>query len=155
MNHLIHQWNLWKFRRHRRAIKKTFADKDKLLREKGSSNPYAAAEVQYDEYLESRDINEWIDAYRSDYLIDQAIELDVETPPVSDDSEFRTWTDDGEHCYLSRKGRDLLQDLINKKKDRDSEDWARFSRTFVPIISSIAGLIGVITGLVAVFRHAK
>jgi hypothetical protein len=57
--------------------------------------------------------------------------------------------------YLNRKVRDLVQDLTNKKKDRNLEDWARFGRVFVPIITSIGGVNGIITGLVAVLQHKK
>jgi hypothetical protein len=154
MSYLLHKWNLRKLQRKRRAIKQTFEDTKRLLK-KGSLDPYADAELQADEFYESEAIDEWIEAFRSSYLIDQAIELDVETPPVSDDSEFWKYTDDHENWYLNRKGRDLVQDLINKKKDRDSEGWARFSRIFVPIITTIAGLLGIITGLVAVIQHKK
>lgn len=155
MTYLIHRWKLWQLQQKRRALKQKFAEKEKALREKGSNNPYAASELQADEYYESKAMEEWIDSFRSSYLIDQAIDLDVETPTVSDGSEFWQFTDDGEHWYLNRKGRDLVQDLINKKKDRNSEDLARFGRVFVPIITSIGGVIGIITGLVAVLQHKK
>jgi hypothetical protein len=151
MTLISHRWNLWRLQQKRQAIRKQFAEKAKALREKGSTNPYAAAELQADEYFESEMMEEWINAFRSSYLVDQAIECDVEIPPVSD--EFWQFTDDHQNWYLNRKGRDLLQKLVSEKKDRNSEDWARFSRIFVPIITAVAGLIGVIIGLIAVLHH--
>lgn len=152
---ILHRFRLWQLKRRRKQLQEKYAKKRKELLAYGSKNPTAALELQADEYYENQNTDEWIDAFRSSYLIEQAIDLDVETPPVTDDSEFWQYTDDHENWYLSRKGRDLVQDLINKKKDKDSEDWARFARIWVPIIAGIAGLIGTITGLVAVAYHTK
>jgi len=133
-------------------MKKKFAEREKALREQGSADPYAAAELQADQYYESKGMDEWIDACRSSYLIDQAIDRDVETPAVSDDSEFWQFTEDHDHWYLNRKGRDLVQDLINKKKDQDSADWARWGKLWLPIITAFAALCGAATGVILALK---
>jgi hypothetical protein len=155
MSYISHKYRLWQLKRDWRKSQRAFAKRFEALEKDKSPNPYAGAELQAEEHYDDEMFAEAIETARSRYLLDQAIELDIEVVYPSDDNELWKWNDNAEHHILNRKGRDLMQDLINKKKDKNSEDWARFSKIFVPIIAAIAGLIGTITGLVAVLQHKK
>jgi hypothetical protein len=53
------------------------------------------------------------------------------------------------------KGRALLRELIHREKERRFEATARWIKLFTPLVAAVVGIIGAITGLVAVLRHAK
>jgi hypothetical protein len=152
MFYLTHKWKLWMLQRKRRRIQKSFAAKFELLNKNQKAGPYDAAELQADEYYENQNMDEWIDAFRSSYLIDQAIECDVETPPVSDASEFWQYTDDRENWYLNRKGRDLVQELINKKKALTSANWERQVKNWATILGALAAFCGAATGVILALK---
>jgi len=57
--------------------------------------------------------------------------------------------------YLSTKGRSILRRLIHEEKERRFENAARWVKLLAPLIASIAGILGIITGLVAVLQHKK
>jgi hypothetical protein len=155
VSYLSHKFRLWQLKHQWHKSQKAFAKRFEALKRDKGTNPYAGAELQADEHDADEMFDEAIEMVRSRYLLDQAIELDVEVEYPKQNKELWKWNENAEHHILNQKGRNLVQDLINKQKDKNSEDWARFSKIFVPIISAIAGLIGTIIGLVAVMQHKK
>jgi len=86
-------------------------------------------------------------------FFEQATEHDVEIPQPSDHPDFWQHAQDGEYQFLSSKGRAAMREMIRTEKDRQFEDWAKYAKTFAPIIAALAGLLGVLTGLVSVLRN--
>jgi hypothetical protein len=155
MSYFKHKWRSWQFKRKRRAIQKCVAVKLEQLNAMRKPDPYDYAAIQSDEYYENQMLEEAMSAYRSSYLIDEALEYDVEIPSSQSREEFWQYTEDGEKWFLNRNGRDYLEDLVNKKKELRAAGWVRFAKVFVPIVGAAAALLGAITGFIVVLHHAR
>lgn len=86
-------------------------------------------------------------------IINEAEKLDVETPSYRSDSDLWTSSRYSGTVNLSPKGRSHLRKLIDEEKARRFEVKVRWIKLLVPLITALAGLIGVITGLVSVSRR--
>lgn len=151
MHRLTNWWTEQKLKERRWKMRKRFAERLEKIKDGTDKNPYAYPELQGDEYFEEQMMEEDRNGYLSHRLLLQADEYDVEVPPLSEKDLWR-YTDDGENCYLTLKGRDLMRDRVNQAKDRNSADWARRSKIWVPIITAVAALLGAATGLVLAFK---
>jgi hypothetical protein len=152
MSCLSDWWHFEKLKRRRREIRKEFAEQFEKLRKDKSKTSEDYNALQAEEYYEGKAMDEVVDTFLSDRLIEQATECDVEVPPYSENKELFQHTEDGERVYLNAKGRALMRDLIHKEQERNFEKWARWAKTFAPLIAAIAGLLGVLTGLVSVLK---
>jgi len=150
MSYASEWWNLRKFKRERRAIRKHFAKKLEQLKQDKTKSPYAYAELQSEEHFEWKLMDEAENVFRSDRILEQAIECDVEVP--SGDKELWQYTDDGERCYLSSKGRALMRDMIQKEQDRNFERWFRWVKALAPIVTAVAAFLGAATGCILAFK---
>ncbi|SRR5258708_2221601 len=99
---------------------------------------------------------------RIDWILDQRIrqkaqELDIAMPLVTQNEMWQRGED--QSLYLSPQGRFYLRKLIDEEKARRFEVWAKWVKLLTPIIlgflTALVGIIGAITGLVAVLRHTK
>jgi hypothetical protein len=99
------------------------------------------------------EVDNALNAFVSDRLIEEAREFDVETPKISDASALweKDWT--RQRYFLSATGRSTIRKLIDEEKARRFEVTTRWVKLLTPVIAACAGLIGVITGLVAVLRR--
>lgn len=149
---ISHWWNLRQFKRKRQAIRKDFARKSQRLAQDKTKNPYGYAELQADEYFEDKMLEEAVEGFLSNRLLEQAYDYDVEVPSPSKNKEWWQYTDDGEHCYLNAAGRAAMRDLIHKEQERNSEDWKRWAQILAPVIGALAALFGAATGLVLAFK---
>src|SRR5689334_18357350 len=97
-------------------------------------------------------VEEELDQLKTDQLRQLARKHDVPLPPrpSNRDEESDYW--DNGHNYrqwsLTRAGRVLVRDAIDKeeKRRRDRITW------WIPIISSLTGLFGVIVAILALFH---
>jgi hypothetical protein len=133
-------------------MRKDFAKQFAQLKKDNPRDADAYHALQADEYFEEKLMEEERNIYFSDRLLEQAPECDVEVPPLLE-KDLWQYTEDGERCFLSLKGRDLMRDRLNQAKDRNSADWARRSRIIVPIIGALIALLGTATGLVLAFKR--
>lgn len=145
-------WELRKLKQQRRELQKKFALKAKEYKQDKAKTHWDFAELEADEYYEGITLEETENAFRSNRLIQNAIEFDVEIPPTSE-KEFWQFTDDGENCYLNSKGRALVRDLVHKEQERAFEEWAKWVKMLAPIIGALAALVGAATGLVLALKR--
>jgi|SRR6185437_11951497 len=145
MSSLSHWWNLRKLEKLRRETRKEYAKKAEGYRKDKNKTPADMHELDADEYFEGKMVDEAVNVFLSDRLLDQAAHYDIEIPQGE---ASWTYTDDGERRYLNARARAALRDLIHPAKTRSFEEWARW----IPFVMAIAGLIGVITGLVSVLK---
>jgi hypothetical protein len=145
MHSISHWWKLRKLQKLRRKTRQEYARKAEEYRSDKTKTSEDMQALSADEYFESKMIDEAVDLFLSDRLLDQATDYDVEIPHAED---FWAYTDDGTRRYLKAKARADLRELIHQAKARSFEEWARW----IPVVMALAGLIGVITGLVAVFK---
>ena len=151
MSYLSDWWNFRKLKRVRRELRKSYAEQFKQYRTDKSKTADDYNALQAEEYYEGQATEEAVNKFLSNRLLEQATEYDIETPPISEE-EFWQYTHDGEYYYLSVAGRALVRRLIHTERERSFEEWARWARTFAPIIAAIAGLVGVLIGLASVLK---
>lgn len=88
-------------------------------------------------------------SFHSQQLLRRARELRIPTPPVFNDgvlsSDYQRSGLDGHRYYLSLSGEQKVRAAIREEEKYRSERWTRR----IPYITALSGLIGTITGLVA------
>jgi hypothetical protein len=141
------RWSLWK-------IQRAFAkDHQKLVKEKASREEFEKLDAA--EYFEVRDVEREIDCQIGRHLFDVARSLDVEIPSRSD-SEMWTTRDDDMRVWLSSKGRAKVRKSVDEEKARRFEvktQWV--TRLILPLLGLLIGVLGAITGLIAVLHQKK
>ena len=90
----------------------------------------------------------------SDYLLKQAKALDLALPTRQEEDNWVPNEPLGGYT-LTPKARLALRHSIDAEKLRRYEFDTKWVKLWIPIISALTGLIGVITGLVAVLQHKK
>jgi hypothetical protein len=86
-------------------------------------------------------------------LAREARSLDVEMPG-RDQIDF--WVEDtvNQMNWLSAKGRTHVRKLVDEEKTRRFDVKTRWvTKLIIPLLAALIGVIGAITGLVAVLRH--
>lgn len=88
-------------------------------------------------------------SFHSRQLLGRARQLRVPTPPVFDGTELSADYErsglDGHRYYLSLAGEQKVRSAIREEEKYRSERWTRR----IPYLTALSGLIGTITGLVA------
>jgi hypothetical protein len=102
--------------------------------------------------LELRD--EEIEFEMSSRILLEAKELDVDIP---DPNDGKLWIPSRyEIPYLTSTGRAGLRKLIDEEKARRFEVKTRWVTKFIlPLVAALIGIIGALTGLVAILQHKK
>ena len=93
----------------------------------------------------------FLETYRAMLLLREARALDIEPPP--DTPEVGYWSTDNYYGdkLLTPKGRLFLRQLIDAENARRFEIKTMWvSKIILPIVASLVGIIGAITGLLAV-----
>jgi hypothetical protein len=142
-------------RRLHRKRRSIIAQAEKARAKAGESNDQALAnQIDADCYSACKHIDD-----RLDWVLDQAIrqeaqELDIAMPLVT---EREMWQrDEDQSLYLTSQGRFYLRRLIDQEKARRFEVktlWV--TKIILPLAGVLVGIIGALTGLVAVFQHWK
>lgn len=119
-------------------------------------NRIAATERQFMEAC--KEIDDRILWYLSYRLCNKAVALDIEAPPTDDKEMWglvkTAW---GEvKPALTPKGRHHLRKLIDAEKARRFEVRTLWVTKFwLPLLAALVGIIGALTGLMAVLQHKK
>jgi hypothetical protein len=99
-----------------------------------------------DEFHTMSEFQEEFDRHNSGRLWRQASELDLEMPQSNQEDMFR-YTDDGQHRYLSAKGRNHVRKLIDAEKALRFEIKTMWvTKIILPLLGVLIGLIGALTG---------
>jgi hypothetical protein len=124
----------------------------KLRSRKGSPDELTQLENEYSDAVIEADIE--IETFQSDELLRKARNIDARVPAF-DDKDFWVFATPYHRAYLNTTGRNLMRDRITEIKKRDFDDWAKWILLLTPFMAGLAGILGVITGLVAVLLHKK
>jgi hypothetical protein len=81
------------------------------------------------------------------HLLRQALKYDIDL--TDDPSIFQH----EEAHNLTIHGRSVIRRRVHEEKERRFEAVARWVKLFAPLIASLTGLLGIITGLVAVIHR--
>jgi hypothetical protein len=73
--------------------------------------------------------------------------------PAYEDTNFWVQSEGSPRLYLNTTGRDLVATRIAEIKKRNFDNWAKWVLLLAPLITGIGGILGIITGLVAVLRR--
>jgi hypothetical protein len=84
-------------------------------------------------------------------ILRDCLRYEIDLEPYLGDEYF--YPDKSHGSVLTLKGRSSLRKLIREEKQRRSEDLEKWIKLLVPIITGVAGLLGIITGLVAVLHR--
>jgi hypothetical protein len=91
-----------------------------------------------------------IEVYESGRITDLADKLDVELP---DEHEPDVWIlPPSIGTVLTTKGRALVRQRIYEEQTRRFELRVKWLKILAPVIAALAGLVGTITGLIAVLK---
>jgi hypothetical protein len=99
--------------------------------------------------VESVKAYEELERFYSDRVFTESLEFDIPTPARNDE---QMWTKDEKgHTQLTSKGRFELRKLIDAEKARRFDVTTLWIlKFFLPVVASLVGIIGALTGLVAV-----
>ena len=136
----------------RRKRDKDVASYEAQIRDARLKHDSALADRLRKEQFETRMSRELdIDYYESQRVTDAADRLDVELPPSDTTGEVWILEPPNGHL-LSSKGRALVRERIHEEKKRRFESNARWFKILAPLLAALAGVIGTITGLVAILK---
>jgi len=144
-------FRLRQLERTRRRIEKLYQP-DIAKAEEGKHPWIAVSGVLAKRDIDLGPVEDEINAEKSRRITREAEKLDLEIPPFSNESEYWERARYGDFIFLSGKGRQFLRELIQEQKSRRFEVKVRWIKLLMLLITAIAGLIGVITGLVSVLR---
>ena len=150
-------FEVWKLNRQLRRVQRVFAnDYKKLVKRKAPPEEFQKLDAS--EYFEVQEAEKALDWAVGNRLHREARSLDVEVPPYGDN---QMWFHDEENSRvwltsLTSKGRAHVRKLIDEEKARRFEVKTRWVTKFIlPFLAALIGLIGALTGLVAVLEHKK
>jgi len=107
--------------------------------------------LDYEEDEMLRERQQKVDFLESLRVTQVADALDVELPGEQERSYWSFLPSEG--GVLNSKGRALVRERIHEEKKRNFEQKAKWVQLMMPFLAAIAGVIGTITGLVAVLHH--
>ena len=94
-----------------------------------------------------------IEAYIGFCLLSEAQALDVDIPLLSDPGMWNSDEQNGT-AWFTPKGRTYVRKLVDEEKARRFEVKTLWVTKFwLPLLAALVGIIGALTGLVAVIRH--
>jgi hypothetical protein len=143
-------FDLWRLRRERRRV---FFKYEKEIAAAGKNSP-EAYQLMADQHGDCESLD-----CRMDFIMDQDIrleaqELDIVLPPVDQAEMWRR--DQDQNLYLSQNGRFHVRSLIDEEKGRRFDVKTRWvTKIILPVVASLVGILGAITGLIAVIHSQK
>lgn len=144
-------FELWLLKRSRRKVVRAYERDRQKLKKKKNRGPGEFEELEHNEWQALQVEDNSINAFLSDQLWHEAREHDIEIPKGEGVWEDSLYYD---RKYLSMPIRSQLRRLIDEEKSRRFEVKMLWVTKFIlPILGALVGVIGAITGLVAVLRH--
>jgi hypothetical protein len=124
------------------------------LKQQYADNPEKLAEVDKEMNAKVREtVSEW-ERFKSIGMIAEARKFNIDLPSIE---EKEAWIGlDGAFGlpFLSNKGQLMMRRAIDEEKTRSREVAAWWWKTvIIPTLAALTGIIGALTGLVAVLHH--
>jgi hypothetical protein len=90
-------------------------------------------------------------------ILTEADDLDIELPPDNEPEIWMTGDVNGEAInLLTTRGREKVRQLVDAERSRRFEVKTLWVTKFwLPLLAALVGIIGALTGLVAVLQHKK
>jgi hypothetical protein len=146
-------FTLWRWKYQNWRMQAKFDARRKELQERKASNEEFAA-LSADEYYHMQDYDEAVGRHIGAQLWQEASSLDIALPPA-EEKDMWQYSDDGEHRYLTVKGRALARKLIGEERSRRFEvKTLVLTKVVIPLLGLIIGIIGALTGLFAVMHKS-
>lgn len=147
------KWELWKLERKRKKLERLFdPDLTEALKARDGTKLHRLFEERD---LELRPVAARIEELIGRRIIREARNHDVDIPSYSRDGEIWESDDSCGMTYLTPRGRSHLRKLIDEEKTRRFDVKVRWVKLLLPLITALAGLIGVLTGLISVLHRAR
>jgi hypothetical protein len=146
-----------KLKRLRLKTSRDYAKRREELKQQKAA-PVEFQELDFEEFTDIQEIEEEIDQRASSRLFDRARTLDVETPTLAEKemwerSFFGRGAEGTSRAWLSSKGRSAVRRRIDEEKTRRFEVKTLWVTKFwIPLFAALIGIIGALTGLVAVLH---
>jgi hypothetical protein len=134
-----------KLLRHRRDSA-VYYEKKRLEYKRGNKSRDELAELDMEEYVDHTFLDDEINRARSNRLLEECIQRDIEIPQ---EQEF--WEKsvvDRSTNYLSSRARAHLRNLIREEKAKSSQELSRL----IPFLTAIGSIIALLIGLVSVLK---
>lgn len=143
---------IWRLRRQRSKI---VAKADRQIAAAYEANDLERVkQITADSYLACQHIDERLSRLMDQSIRQEAHELDIAYPHTSDEGMWHTDKDGS--LILLFQGRSYLRELIDKEKSRRFDVGTRWMTKIIhSLLTLLIGVIGALTGLVAVFQHKK
>jgi|SRR6267378_612755 len=145
---------LWEFEDQLRKANKSFQKNYRAFLEQGHSQDEIESFIGK-EYAKVMDAEKELDGAVGQLLLHEARSLDVELPTIEDKT---MWFEarGSERIWLSPRGRAHVRKLIDEEKGRRFDVKTRWvTKIILPLAGVLVGIIGALTGLVAVLQHKK
>jgi len=145
---------LWQFEHQLRKANKSFQKDYRAFLEQGHSEDEIESFIGK-EYAKVLDAEKELDGAVGQLLLHEARSLDVGGPPAEDKTMwFQARGSKG--FWLTSRGRAHVRKLIDEERGRRFEVKTRWvTKLILPLLAALIGIIGAITGLVAVLQHKK
>jgi hypothetical protein len=141
------KWELWRIRH------KTRKQYKKLVKRKAAKEELD--QLEHYEYSVIDEAEREMDRIIGTKLFHKARMLDVETPPLSEDAMWIR-EEHNNRIWFSPKGRATVRKLIDEEKARRFDSKTRWAmKLIVPVLAALIGIIGAVTGLIAVIQRKK
>jgi hypothetical protein len=145
----------WKLKWRLAEIQKTTARKQKEL-EARKADKIEYQELEWDEYGAVKDVEQHFDYLEGTRLLGVARDLDIEVPHYTDNTMWVNDTGESGFMWFTSKGRAHVRKLIDEEKARRFEVKTLWVTKFwIPLLAALIGIIGALTGLVAIWQHKK
>jgi hypothetical protein len=142
-------FDLWRLKRSRRKTALAYERDLRKLRKNKKATPKEFEDLRQAKNVDLLAEDESINTFLTAQLWEEAREYDVEIPQGEG-----TWEESGvgtNRYYLTMAARAQVRRLIDEEKARRFEVKTRWiTRIILPVIAALIGIIGAITGLVAV-----
>ena len=155
-------FELWRLAWEMRKVRRTYEKKSKRAMARKSlpgENPKGLPpgifrfSIALDQGMKERRIEREMDFVVGTRLHHEARKFDIETPPITD---REMWTNDEEKQreFYTPKGRAYVRKLVDAEKARRFEVktlWV--TKLIIPLVASLVGILGALTGLFAILHR--
>ena len=149
-------FDLWKLNFKLWRIKRKYFRLGRELEKTGDLDLTKREFLENGFYHETGHLEREVDKILGRDLFHEARRLDVETPPLANKEMWCSSRDGDSLVWLTSKGRAHVRKQIDAEKARRFEVKTLWVTKFwLPLLAALVGILGALTGLVAVLRHTK
>ena len=146
-------FDLWKLRWRLWQIRRTTAQETAKLQNRKTSS-YDFQQLEWDEQNAVQDAEKYFAFKEGKKLRKQAVALDIELPPTTDNTIWYDDTRESGFMWFTQKGRAHVRRLIDQERERRFNVKTLWVTKFwLPLLAALVGIIGALTGLFAIMHR--